>query len=251
MAFDYNRISQLIWTTDPEKFDQTKIIDGDYIAFSSPIHGFVNNSQLTKFIDVAKFQNYKPNEEKRSGLLELKCGWKFHISINDLIEGNMRHAWNIICPILMRYQVNSFKVVPKGVHHGIEEIQQVGKQVTIYAFKNDISVTEWEIILKELHNNLVAANIVPGPLPISDKSIAGSHYLSYCNDANVLGKPLALHGFNTGKHHNPYAGLESPLEKFNDRQLARMPSTAAEYMQVAQEAFTPTATGGPSKSIVL
>lgn len=239
IIFNYEVISALKW--DPEDFDKTSIDDGDYKAFSSPFHGFVGDSKLTKFIDIAKCENLRPAEEGKNGLQTKTAGWKFHLSINDLIEGNLDKGWNTVCPILMKHGVVSFKIVPKGVHHGADEDRQVGKQITIFAFKCDISVAEWRGILEEIHNTLVSKAVVPGPLPITDRMIANSYYISYCNDADKKGRPLTGHDFNSKSNPNPYALLEGSQEGFNYTQLPRTPASAELYQQTAKMAEKPLA----------
>lgn len=180
-----------------------------------------------KFITVRKIQ-LREEEKRKRGEPKKEAGWKFHISVNDLIPGNLEKAWNVAWQILCNYGVVEFKVVPYDTFHG-HEIIQAGKQITIYAFNTFLSSPEWTKLLQEVDRALTEARVVPGPCAKRDHVLADSHYISYCNDAGENGYVYdKSHGFNRYNVTDPFGSQEYHFKSTTSR-IPRYPATIAQY----------------------
>lgn len=111
-------------------------------------------------------------------------GYKFHISLDDSKhDSNLENGWNIINNILMKHQVYLYKIIKDGSREKMyKDPQQCGKEVTIYAFKEDRKSEQWQEIFQEITDELAKNNIRPGPIPLTDKTIQGCNYVSYRTD---------------------------------------------------------------------
>ncbi len=110
-----------------------------------------------------------------------RLGWKFHISLDDENFENVAKGWNVIYKILMKFEVNSAKVIKNGVKLAQEDENQRGKQITIYQHFNP--ELPWQKIIQEITVELTKSRIRPGYAPPSDYPIKGTNYVYYRNDA--------------------------------------------------------------------
>lgn len=198
-------------------------------------------------VDKPKFITFRKlglrEQEKQQA--RQKAGWKFHLSINDLIEGNLAKAWNALWPILRKYGIVETKVVPYNTFHGRpsktnkQSEQQVGKQITIYAFStvfaedSEANIKQWVNFLQEVDRALVEAKVVPGPAAGLDHILDNSRYISYCNDAGERGHTYDYHhGFNNYNHDDPFKGLNYQFRSDErEAKIERQPDTIDEYQR--------------------
>lgn len=117
-------------------------------------------------------------------------GYKFHISL-DMNDNNVYRGWEVVFPILAKYKISVFKVMPDGFD---DDIQQRGKEITVYMYKNpdvkEITKETLKNILEEITYALITHNIIPGPFPNSpergkEEKIIGSEYIAYRNDSGI------------------------------------------------------------------
>lgn len=116
---------------------------------------------------------------------------KFHVSLpeDDGPESpgtRVQYAtgWNIVKNILIAHGVFSFKVAHRNVRMSAGNGSQRGKDITIETRQNaEKTVEDWQVILTEITEQLVAAGIPPGYETIrtgrrADREIPGSRYIS-------------------------------------------------------------------------
>jgi hypothetical protein len=194
-----------------------------------------------KFITFYKV-NLREQERPKRGTGRKEAGWKFHLSINDLISGNVEKAWNVLWPVLCKYEIVATKVVPYNTFHG-HQLKQVGKQITIYAFNTVFSNNpetnneHWVAFLEEIDRVLTDANVVPGPAARLDHVLDQSRYISYCNDARENGFTYDRdHEFNRHRFPDPFADQRYQFKSADrEAKVERQPTTIDEYQKQLAE----------------
>lgn len=111
-------------------------------------------------------------------------GWKVHISLSGENQ-NIRLAWNLIKDILIKYEIDTAKVLRINCYY--PEFQ-LGKEITIY---DQPTKFNWQKMLNEITELLNRNNIKPGFLPINDKPINSSHFLSLRCDVDENNKKVS------------------------------------------------------------
>lgn len=154
-------------------------------------------------------------------------GWKIHVSIDDEEDdNNLATAWRIVAEELIREEIYAFKIIgiaklpmkdifidEKGRRVNPNDnsaISQRAKQITIYSGVDLDRDKNWQHVLQNITDRLVASGIRPSYLPQSDKEITGSPYFSYRHER--LGDRVE---FNVPDgEEDPYAdiALELPEE---------------------------------------
>lgn len=137
-------------------------------------------------------------EPTKAGNSFRRHGLKFHVSLpeDDGPESpatRVRYArgWNIVKNILMAHDVFSFKVAHRDVRMSGGNGSQRGKDITIETRLNaEKTVQDWQTILTEITEQLVAAGIPPGYETTrtgrrADRAIPGSRYISMRYEKSV------------------------------------------------------------------
>ncbi len=115
-------------------------------------------------------------------------GWKIHVSIDDEEDDdNLATAWRIVAEELMQENIYGFKIVTaenlplrdKTLRENGQRVSQRAKQITIYSGVDVDRDKDWQHILQNITDRLVARGIRPSYLPQSDNPIRGSPYFSY------------------------------------------------------------------------
>jgi hypothetical protein len=127
------------------------------------------------------------------GLAE--SNWKVHISVNPAQLGA---SWDLVYPILMKKQVDHFKVARQSAQRnkakflattndgtkeqrqsGLSDIERtaLGMQITVYVPLNGELVVQ--DVLKLIEKKLSSANIIPGEISKSDRPLG-----TYCSIRN-------------------------------------------------------------------
>jgi hypothetical protein len=175
-----------------KNINDNNFVNNDAIGFSS-VKDVPKN-----FIGFIYNEYYNPQSTN--------AGWKFHISLDDDIAGNVGRGWDAIVGILIEYKIIQSKVVKDGYKIGAKDQNERGKQIVIYAYDDD-EKQNWQKILQKITIALVDAKIKPGLRPPHNKEIQGSSYLSYCNDAGYNGKKIC------DKH--PQQAYQNMLKGYN------------------------------------
>jgi hypothetical protein len=154
--------------------------------------------------------------DKGVGRTAIVQGWKFHVSIDDSIPGNLAKGSDVVKDVLISHHVAQWKVVslnelkkqaekdkskPPTFQHDVgiqnmdgsyEEEPHVGKQITIYHRVDPDN--DWENIINEIETGLRSKKVIPGAKAstISDsdpkvkagqkapeRDIQGSAYITY------------------------------------------------------------------------
>ena len=153
--------------------------------------------------------------------IHLETGWKFHISLDQDQEhngANLAAGWDIVNKVLREHHCPEWKIIMQA-----EANVGVGKQITIFAYKDDKTASDWQSILQEIENGLINANINPDRAGFTekDKNIPGSQYISYRNDSDPRGQYLPEKraiSYNDSGQTDPYTTLSfTPPEKGNKR----------------------------------
>jgi hypothetical protein len=97
------------------------------------------------------------NLTKRTDNKRLQVGWKFHIAVN---AQDIERAWNLIKDIIIKENIVQTKLIAKEYLEQMEEAE-LGREITIYAFKEDDDM-EWRPIIDEIEHELATAGIPPG-----------------------------------------------------------------------------------------
>lgn len=160
-------------------------------------------------------------------------GWKFQISVDDTVEGNMERAWNLIQEELWREGFPFCKVIKDGVR--LDKTCKPwgrGKQITIYTDCGPYPVDDerWRNLLARITEILASNGIQPSYIPCNCKKI--SPYISYRNDfsGSVQRQPLtdleSLHkvisvdeAFNPCKQTDPFADFHVNLPQISNPQF--------------------------------
>lgn len=161
-----------------------------------------------KFVSTADNDKFFVYLEMRSPLDDIKdnifpnrkCGWKFHVSIDDTDPENIKNGWNLVKEILIRERVYTSKVVPRGYQMAetqrVEKGIQRGKQITIYTAQHlDRQLEAWSRLVNEITRVLAEKGIAPSHRPESDEPIEGSNYVSfrcdgYYDDIELINRPF-------------------------------------------------------------
>jgi Salmonella virulence-associated 28kDa protein len=107
-------------------------------------------------------------------------GFKFHISIE---HSDLEKGWEIIITHLINHEVFLSKIIfVDALPLMAASRNQCGKEITIYAYREDRPAPAWQRLIENITHDLVKNQIKPGPLPPSDIEIPGSNYFSYRND---------------------------------------------------------------------
>jgi len=162
-----------------------------YTAFlnkANPDFIYVQNTQDRLSVD--DIVTLPPGEEfdKKMALIDLRRqdkGYKFHISLDDSVrDGNFEKGWDIVKDILIKNEVYYFKIIKNASREKmLNNREQRGKEVTIYAFQEHRTSDQWQLIIQEVTHALAANNVRPSPKPPDDKAIPGTHYVSYRTDS--------------------------------------------------------------------
>lgn len=89
-------------------------------------------------------------------------GWKFHISLDDEVGGNISMGWNILKDVLIANKVRMAKVVKPNVMMA-DDPEQCGKQVTIYTWYNpEKSLGDWVGMIAHITTSFVQHDVIPG-----------------------------------------------------------------------------------------
>lgn len=152
------------------------------------------------FTDSEAFIHFGYIGESNVGSGIPKTGWKFHITIDDNDKNNLRKAWDVIKNILITYKIQDSKVVKMDANF-YKDKTQCGKQITLYYFANPDK--DWQIILTEITQALVQANIKPWYKSPTDEWITGSSYITYRNDSDSNGRYVRdPENYNPAKHRD-------------------------------------------------
>lgn len=134
----------------------------------------------------------------------LNRGWKLHVSIDDTQDdGNLERGSNILWRYVMWFGLTHCKVIEHFL--GREMLKstpdQIGREFTIYAFKDTKTPDQWKIFMEAVTRALVANNVRPGPLaPLKyddpndiqdERAIRNSNYFSRRNDGPKSDDPFA------------------------------------------------------------
>ncbi|OGT21661.1 MAG: hypothetical protein A3C55_01945 [Gammaproteobacteria bacterium RIFCSPHIGHO2_02_FULL_42_13] len=177
--------------------------------------------------------------DDREGLLpkeqlpkRTNAGWKFHVSVDDMVEGNLAKAWNIIVDVLIDNKIYQSKVLRRNIHLSDGDLKESdkdlrfaerGKQIVIYAYDDELK-KPWDEILQKIAQGLVDADIQPSYPPPYDRPVSGSYYISYRNDANGAGAKYPEHrtelarremkngGYNPHGHKDVFEKLHVALD---------------------------------------
>lgn len=135
---------------------------------------------------------------------------KVHLSVKRTPE-NMEKAFDIVLPILMKYQIRLFKIAPLDFAHEKYKLDNaVGKEFVIYIQAHDKESHEsnpetWEkAILKEIVEEFHRNNVLPGPASKGDCALkGGSPYAFMRVTDNFVGEYVAVDvleqsGFTSG-----------------------------------------------------
>lgn len=111
-------------------------------------------------------------------------GWKFHVSIDDRSQENIKRACEEIAKILMREGVVLAKFEKCTISSDdVISFSERGRQITIYARpQGDASVKWWKNLLSSITMRLVELGIPPGYCNAVSKKVSQSEYISYRND---------------------------------------------------------------------
>ncbi len=151
------------------------------------------NNYTATFGNGGDFIYFKRKEGKSSDDIE---GLKFHISVDPQ---KMNDAWTIVMDVMAKYGVREAKIA----NPLIDKPQEPGKEITIYAFKEDpprpILKSEynehasWEVIISELTIRLHNAGIQPGTAATSNSmgggiehAIRDTNYVTWRDDFNMM-----------------------------------------------------------------
>ncbi len=104
----------------------------------------------------------------------LRVGWKFHIAVDFR---DIEKAWDAIKDIVMEENIMETKMIPK---HYLKRMSQeeLGREITIYAYREDDSMDWWPLITK-IEAALDAAGVRQGRLCPATLAIPGCKYFSY------------------------------------------------------------------------
>lgn len=146
--FNYESLVKALLT------DKDFIESSDKLLFASrdiEPGGQAKDFYVLSFNDSMKMRNKSPDAR-----------WKFHISLNDEIEGNIARGWNVFKNVMIQYKIGMTKVVIPSIKIS-KTTGQTGKQITIYTWYNkNITLKQWGLILKEATTAFVRADIQPG-----------------------------------------------------------------------------------------
>lgn len=141
------------------------------------------------------------------------AGWKFHVSLNDTISGNVQRGWDSIVDILIKHKIQQSKVIKSNYKVYDKQRDQndfeKGKQIVIYAYGIDAN-KKWKQILQEITTAFLKNQVIAGKLPKYNRIVKGSTYISYCNDAAKYGKKaknLSMAKKLAMTNYNPYNNI--------------------------------------------
>lgn len=89
-----------------------------------------------------------------------------YITIDDTDKNNMEKAWNAILPLLIKDQVYATRVVREGSRyaHNIA-LPKCGQQIVLRRYCDyDRSAERWNTLLTKITEELVKAEVKPGPI---------------------------------------------------------------------------------------
>jgi|GEM_PF-4812532 len=113
---------------------------------------------------------------------------KFHLSVERSLE-NMRRAFNILLPILIKYKIETFKMTSsgedcKGAHYEHPTSNAYGKEFVIYVNRPDDPALWGEKILKEITEEFHEQGIIPNTESKGDVSVEGGYSYVYARNSN-------------------------------------------------------------------
>lgn len=131
-----------------------------------------NHYELKCVVPWVHFQRNGSTNETRN---------KFHVSIKKT-SSNFEKAFSVIFPILEKYQIAYFKIIPLTYVEAIGN--PVGKEYTIYiqdvGGSKEAEPNFWSNhVLKEIVENLEKEGIEPGEFPTADIAVKGSKNFIY------------------------------------------------------------------------
>ena len=127
-----------------------------------------------------------PREKSPFGNSISRHRLKFHVSIPEEDHELKKRAFDLLIPIMMRYEV-SFKFLRESLKTYNDPLQ-AGKVITIYTKDNlDKNKEAWERLIYEITSTLVQNGIPPGyrvgfnaPAKVKpERKINGSNYVTY------------------------------------------------------------------------
>lgn len=211
--FNYNYLNMPLTTTrSQEKFDGF-ILQG--MRVGRPLGNTTVKEGKEIIRDNDKFAKFSTVDYDPSKV----STWKAHISIAPQELGK---AWNIIAPLLVEYNAHEFKVLRLSVAEAMKEnlvlnekdIAEMnrltqGMQITIIPKEGDEE--RYNQLFTQIENALVAANITPGKVDDSDKSLGA--YISIRNTGKERRAGLDAVSYNPENHPDLFLPIISDIQK--------------------------------------